>query len=143
MKGKILKYMKVVVDVYRYLVLSRVAGHRFRALARSCSDDINCLVKIAFFFEYKHPLLPPVRIRPAQVFEEILEFAKNIWIFKPRYTLEIGTASGVALFLWCRFTSDDATVISIDLPEGLSVVDTLHGKYLYICHLKNLGKDYT
>jgi len=53
------------------------------------------------------------------VYEKILRPAGIVADLKPRRVLEIGTAGGGTLFIWCRLASDDATVISIDLPRGL------------------------
>jgi predicted O-methyltransferase YrrM len=37
----------------------------------------------------------------------------------PRAVLEIGTARGGTLFCWCALAAPDATVISLDLPQGI------------------------
>lgn len=58
-------------------------------------------------------------IRPWQIKEEFMALAKEIEIKKPKVVLEIGTASGGSLFLATRLATDDALIISIDLPEGL------------------------
>ncbi|MBS7648481.1 class I SAM-dependent methyltransferase [Candidatus Bathyarchaeota archaeon] len=49
---------------------------------------------------------------------EILSLAKIIYRLKPKTVVEIGTAGGGTLFIFCRLASDDATIISIDLPGG-------------------------
>lgn len=54
-------------------------------------------------------------IKPLQVRSEFLELATIIDNVKPRYALEIGTASGGSLFTLCRLADPHATVISIDL----------------------------
>jgi predicted O-methyltransferase YrrM len=47
-----------------------------------------------------------------------LQLAELVKRLRPQALLEIGTALGGTLFLWCRLASDDATIISVDLPEG-------------------------
>lgn len=56
-------------------------------------------------------------IRPTQVSYEILELLKIIDKTKPKTILEIGTANGGTLFLLSRIASEDAKIISVDLPS--------------------------
>ncbi len=58
------------------------------------------------------------KISPLQVKGEILELLKILEEKRPKYILEIGTAKGGTLFLFSRISSEDATIISIDLPGG-------------------------
>jgi len=57
-------------------------------------------------------------IRPMQIKEEFVELLKIFKELNPKYILEIGTANGGTLFCFCKLAEDDATIISIDLPEG-------------------------
>jgi cephalosporin hydroxylase len=57
-------------------------------------------------------------IRPTQIKEEFVELLKIFKELNPKYILEIGTAHGGTLFNFCKLAQDDATIISIDLPEG-------------------------
>ncbi len=57
-------------------------------------------------------------IKPLQVRNEILELLRILSETKPKVVIEIGTAQGGTLFLFCRVASQDATIISIDLPGG-------------------------
>ncbi|BCX15609.1 MAG: hypothetical protein KatS3mg097_501 [Candidatus Parcubacteria bacterium] len=57
-------------------------------------------------------------IRPMQIKEEFLELLKIFQQLNPQYIMEIGTANGGTLFCFCKLAKDDATIISIDLPEG-------------------------
>jgi predicted O-methyltransferase YrrM len=58
-------------------------------------------------------------IKPLQNSYEILRLLKILQKDKPRYILEIGTASGGTLFLFSRVIAEDAVIISIDLPGGM------------------------
>lgn len=112
------KLLKIPADVYRYVLLSRFAGHKLRALADCFDDDIERLVGLASSFEYRHPLFPRVTIMPSQVKEEIYELRKLVHEIKPKVVLEIGTSNGGTLFLFCRVADPKATIISVDLPSG-------------------------
>jgi predicted O-methyltransferase YrrM len=57
-------------------------------------------------------------IRPMQIKEEFVELLKIFQELDPKYILEIGTANGGTLFCFCKLAQNDATIISIDLPEG-------------------------
>ena len=59
-----------------------------------------------------------VDIRPIQLpgeIESLLDLAKSL---EPRTVLEIGTARGGTLFLLATVASDDALLVSVDLPFG-------------------------
>jgi cephalosporin hydroxylase len=53
---------------------------------------------------------------PDQVFEEILETAREVASLRPRYVLEIGTDAGGTLLMWSRIAHPEAVIVSIDLP---------------------------
>ena len=55
-------------------------------------------------------------IKPWQVYSEISQLLELVDRMKPRVILEIGTANGGTLFLFSRVASEDAVIISIDLP---------------------------
>lgn len=57
-------------------------------------------------------------IRPFQIKAEIFQLLKSLEKQTPKVVLEIGTAIGGNLFLFCRMAADDACIISIDLPGG-------------------------
>ena len=57
-------------------------------------------------------------IKPMQIKEEISELLKILDKIKPKITLEIGTANGGTLFLFSQVATNDATILSIDLPGG-------------------------
>ncbi|WFO75988.1 class I SAM-dependent methyltransferase [Desulfurococcaceae archaeon MEX13E-LK6-19] len=112
------KFLRFAVNFYRYIVVSRLAARKLSRLAHSCQNNVECIVKLAFEFNYKFPPLPSITIKPAQIYEEIVKLAKIFAKLRPRYVMEIGTANGGTLFLWCMLASDDATIISVDLPGG-------------------------
>jgi len=57
-------------------------------------------------------------IKPAQIKEEFVEFLKIFKKRNPKHILEIGTMNGGTLFCFCKLASDNAKIISIDLPCG-------------------------
>jgi predicted O-methyltransferase YrrM len=57
-------------------------------------------------------------IRPIQIREEFYKFLETFKNKAPKIVLEIGTASGGSLFSLCKLAPEDATIMSIDLPEG-------------------------
>ena len=58
-------------------------------------------------------------INPLQVRDEILELLRIVNAINPKVIIEIGTANGGTLFLFSRIASEDATIISVDLPGGM------------------------
>ncbi len=58
-------------------------------------------------------------IKPVQVRSEILELLRIVDGIKPKVILEIGTADGGTLFLFTRIATEDATIISVDLPRRI------------------------
>ena len=58
-------------------------------------------------------------IRPQQVRSEILRLLALVKQRQPRTVLEIGTANGGTLFLWCALAHPEASITSIDLPGGI------------------------
>ena len=88
---------------------------RALTLARCYADvvsfdahDANSIVDFCF----DHP------IRPLQVRSEFLTLAEKVAQLQPKTVLEIGTAAGGSLFLFCCCSAPHATVISVDLPHG-------------------------
>jgi predicted O-methyltransferase YrrM len=57
-------------------------------------------------------------IRPVQVRAEIKGLLKVLEERKPEIVIEIGTATGGTLFLFCRTAAANAKIISVDLPGG-------------------------
>lgn len=61
---------------------------------------------------------PLALIQPWQFTEELIGLAKELEKLKPKVVVEIGTANGGTLFMATRLASEDAKLISIDLPGG-------------------------
>lgn len=85
------------------------AIHKIRKTGKDYSLDKLIDFTNAFFYGL---------IRPLQIRYELSELLKIIDKNKPKYVLEIGTSYGGTLFLFTRVVSDNATIISIDLPGG-------------------------
>jgi len=57
-------------------------------------------------------------IKPSQIRSEIAGLLKILKENEPKYILEIGTYAGATLFLFSQVASENAKIISIDLPGG-------------------------
>lgn len=57
-------------------------------------------------------------IAPLQVRDELAQLVKIVSERRPTSVLEIGTAQGGTLWLWCRVADPRATIVSIDLRHG-------------------------
>jgi predicted O-methyltransferase YrrM len=56
--------------------------------------------------------------RPMQNRDEIERLVERVQQLKPKTILEIGTARGGTLFLFCQSAAEDAEIVSLDLPYG-------------------------
>ena len=66
-----------------------------------------------------HPLVR--RAREFAAIQKRKELSPLLWLveeLRPAMVLEIGTQSGGTLYCWCRLADADATIVSIDLPQG-------------------------
>jgi len=98
------------------MLLSRAASAKLNTIAgnyRRVEEYVDLVFNFHWGFYRFH-----VDMKPAQVKDEIIELASLLDNLKPSAVLEIGTENGGTLFLWSRVASSDATIISIDLPEG-------------------------
>lgn len=96
---------------YNNFLLKNFKNNSISKLQKFESDNLEKIFDFAWNFKNG-------AIRPMQIKEEFLELLKNFKRLNPRYILEIGTANGGTLFCFCKLVRDDATIISIDLPEG-------------------------
>ena len=95
-----------------YLVVPLLPYAMSKIRSFDASNDVDKLVD--FTYTFWHGLL-----RPLQVRNELVELVKDVNKEKPKYILEIGTALGGTLLLFCRVASENAVIISIDLPLGM------------------------
>jgi predicted O-methyltransferase YrrM len=109
----------IIYIVYHWFIVFRLAGRQLQKLAEECKDDTERIVGLAFDFKYSYPFLPAYTVTPYQIREELAGLARVFKEKNPKYIMEIGTANGGTLFLWCRLSSDNASIISIDLPGGI------------------------
>lgn len=86
---------------------------RLKKRIERLDNNLNGLQLLEFSFSKKAEL-----IQPWQFIQEISELVKIIENKKPKIVLEIGTANGGTLFLHSRLADGNATIISIDLPQG-------------------------
>lgn len=59
-------------------------------------------------------------LRPMQNTFEIGELMNRVREKRPKRIMEIGTARGGTLFLFCQNAAPDATIVSLDLPFGIN-----------------------
>ena len=95
-------------------VFARHASIQLAKKANRC-NSIDGYVNLAFDFA-DNALLS---ITPSQEKMEIKELLRLLEKKKPKFVLEIGTQKGGTLFLFSRVSSQDALIMSIDLPGGL------------------------
>ena len=87
------------------------------ASLRRASEGVTTVeqaVALAFSFRSRG-----IRIAPGQVPSEITRFLNVVAKERPRRVLEIGTAGGGNFFLLGRVATEEALLISADLPLGL------------------------
>ena len=92
---------------YLFLPILPYVIHKIRSFNET--NDLDTLIN--FTYSFWHGFIQPWQIR-----YELVEFVKYIKEEKPRVILEIGTALGGTLFLFCHVASENAVLISLDLP---------------------------
>jgi predicted O-methyltransferase YrrM len=105
--------MKVAEAPLISLFVGRYLSNKFLREFEKVPDDIDAYIDFSYSFRSLG-----ISIRPSQIRYEIRQLLEVLRRVDPRYVLEIGTAGGGTLFLLCRVACDDATIISIDLPDG-------------------------
>ncbi|MDQ7033067.1 MAG: class I SAM-dependent methyltransferase [Desulfonauticus sp.] len=103
-----LKFKLNLKEKYHRLVIPYAIWKLKRMKFESIEDLVD------FSFNWLSGLIRPIQIR-----EEIIQLLKLLSERKPKVVLEIGTANGGTLFLFTHVASEDATLISIDLPGGM------------------------
>jgi predicted O-methyltransferase YrrM len=94
-------------------LLIREAARDFRD-RRERVHDLEGALGLAFGFAFEG-----VRIAPMQIPREIARLLREVETRRPRTVLEIGTANGGSLYLFCEAAAPDAHLVSVDLPGGL------------------------
>jgi predicted O-methyltransferase YrrM len=79
------------------------------------ADSLTPAEALVFAEEFEYG---GVSIRPMQIESEIRAFLELLATDPPRSVLEIGTGRGGTLFLLARAAHENATLVSIDSPEG-------------------------
>jgi predicted O-methyltransferase YrrM len=112
------KLLKKLLRTVYYSLLIKLAIKKLTKESEK-RHSIEDFVNLAFDFKVEIRFKgSSLHIRPVQVKEEILKLAEIVMNLKPKFILEIGTGNGGTLFLWTRVASEDAHIISIDLPGG-------------------------
>jgi len=106
-RSQLLKPIVQVLD-------AKYAGYLLKQRVMKLKEnDLEGLVNLAFSF-----YCLGIKIKPAQVQEEILHLLYILRDLKPKYLMEIGTFMGGTLFLFCQVADPNAVIISVDLPYG-------------------------
>ena len=110
------EFHKTVSTVFDYLrrqyLFLPFLSYAISAIRRyDATNDFDTLVDFSYSFWHGF-------IKPFQVRYELAELVKYVNKEKPGVILEIGTALGGTLFLFCRAASENAVLISVDLPLG-------------------------
>lgn len=106
-------FLRALITTRISLKFAAVMLAREANKCNSIEDYVDLAFDIVNVFPFKS-----WSIRPIQVKEEITQLLRFLGKHKLKFILEIGTAGGGTLFLFARFSSPDATIISIDLPGG-------------------------
>ena len=80
-------------------------------------------------------------ITPSQEVNEVKPFFDLLCNKKPKIICEIGTDKGGTFYLWCKASSRDSTIISIDLPQraNYSKKEEIFINYLKILLVRKLN----
>jgi predicted O-methyltransferase YrrM len=111
---------RFIKEAFEYLFWESLGYRTFLPLAirefkkkKQRIDSVDDMVDFAFDFNYFG-----LSIRPGQFKNEITQLLNSIKVLAPEHLMEIGTAKGGTLFLFCQVASANAQVISVDLPAG-------------------------
>jgi predicted O-methyltransferase YrrM len=104
-----IKKLRKSVGLFRLKLAFKKLSNKIRKLPARVGVD--SLLDTAFSPEF-------ALIEPWQVRSEIAEVLRILEKKPPRAVMEIGTANGGTLFLLSRVATEDALIISLDLPGG-------------------------
>jgi len=82
----------------------------------ACAGKIKRLPKDQSVSEIVNFAMRERAIAVQQVPSEIMAFATMVAELRPKTILEIGTSRGGSLFILCRLSAPDGTIISVDMP---------------------------
>ena len=109
--------MKSALKLTYYPLLTKIAIKKLERKQKF--DSLEELVDFAFNFYCGINVRGlKLTIKPSQIKEEIHQLLKILSNLQPKNLLEIGTANGGTLFLFCQIAHPKAKIISIDLPGG-------------------------
>jgi len=80
--------------------------------SKNC-NSLDGFLDLVFSFRFHDYTIAPTQKRGE--IKKLLEILSEL---KPKNVLEIGTSNGGTLFLICKTIASDATIISIDKPDG-------------------------
>lgn len=115
-------WLKLDVLLKFSMIKLRSASSRCESIESYVELASNALLTLPFLY---------ANIQPSQVKSEIVALLKILAKSKPQYLLEIGTARGGTLYLFTKIASEDATIISVDLPGGCFGSGYSGGKITY------------
>ena len=98
---KIFKYFREIVWGIHFLTLRMPYGQTPEKI-------------IAFSFDIAGNFIGPSQSRP-----EVLQLATLLYQRRQKVIVEIGTAEGGTLCIWCGVADPQAVIVSIDLPGGI------------------------
>src|SRR3989337_2569920 len=85
---------------------------RVKDESKKC-QSIEDYLELSYSFRYED-----LSFFPLQIKDEVYCLLKVLSENQPQTLLEIGTANGGTLFLLSKIATDNANIISIDLPDG-------------------------
>lgn len=103
--------LPIFVGLKNYLKELILIPFAIYKIKKNKDNNLDCSIDLVFNGVFK-------LIKPFQVKSELYELLKILQTKKPENILEIGTAKGGSLFLFCSIAAEDALIISIDLPGG-------------------------
>ena len=111
----LLKFDNKIIKIF----ISILAGIKLNKLSSNCKK-LEHLINLAFSYEYpsNKEASFKIQLNASQNKKELFKFCKIIARFRPKVIIEIGTLWGGPLFLLSKLSSQDALIISIDLPSG-------------------------
>ena len=134
-----------------------------KAIARFLDYKSNHFLSRVYFSAFKKPVIKNLKkfntsdneilfdfiskefmrvFAPIQIKEEFLELLNIFKEKNPKTIVEIGTARGGTLFCWCKLASNEATIIGIDLPSTMRVVQVVNFPFFFQSFTKEGQKLY-